>query len=212
MWTWLGRILGWAGDTIGGPVVTLIHDLIHGVWGWLSTLFGNVGLSWTTMFKAGAWLHRALENLGLQQLATVWHIIFTRIPAVVAWAWNHLQRLWIFATAIAKRLEHDVLALIARIGIAIDKALAWVRDHVYVPLHNLLIAAWQWITKRGELVFYYITHPDKLAALLFDSILALLEREAWAVGSKLGKFFLSLVTHNLRRFILLLEDILMAVL
>jgi hypothetical protein len=71
---------------------------------------------------------------------------------------------------------------------------------------------YHWINKEGREVFYYITHPAKLVDLIWDDILAKLEREAWTVGERLGKFFMSLILHNLKRFMLLLEDILHAAL
>ncbi len=212
MWGWLGKVFSWANGVIGGDIVGFIHDLIHGVWGWLSTLFGNVGKAWHEMFNAGGWIHAALGHFGLESLATVWDIIFKRIPAILRWAWKHIQILWHFATRIALRLEHDVISLVARIALAVHNALAWVMTHVFIPLKRDILAAWHWITTHGELVFYYITHPDKLAALIFESLLALLEREAWNIGNRLGKFFLSLIIHNVRHFLNLMEDIITAVL
>lgn len=69
-----------------------------------------------------------------------------------------------------------------------------------------------WINKEGRLVYCYITHPSKLAALVFDALIVELERQAWSVGERLGKFFLSLILHNIKRFALLVEDILDAIL
>lgn len=211
MWKWLGTVFGWALTAVGGPDISVLHDVVHGVWGWISRVFGHVGKAWHNMFNAGGWIHLALAHFGLESLAAVWDIIFIRIPRVVSWAWNHLQRLWVFATRIADNLKRAIIDLILRIAVAVHNAIRWVRDHVWVPLKALIDTALKWIRTAGELVFYYITHPDKLAALIFDSLIALLEREAWNIGDKLGKFFLALIVHNLRHFVNLLEDILMAV-
>jgi hypothetical protein len=211
MWGWLGSIFDWATNAVGGTVVPWIRDLIHGVWGWLSTLFGHVGNAWHDMFRAGKWIHLALAHFGLEALATVWDIIFKRLPKIVTWAWDHIQNLWHFATHIYRLLLKWVENLIHRIEVAIHDAIMWVTIHIWRPLKADFLNAWHWITHEGARVFYYITHPDKLAELVFDSLLALLERESWAVSAKLGKFFLALIHHNLKRFVLLIEDILMAV-
>jgi len=42
-------------------------------------------------------------------------------------------------------------------------------------------------------------------------LLAQLERDAWKIGRLLGKFFLGLIVHNLKMFVIVIEDILMAV-
>jgi hypothetical protein len=72
--------------------------------------------------------------------------------------------------------------------------------------------AYRWINHEGWLVYHYLSHPSLLVDLLWDHIIVKLEKEAWNVADRLGRFFASLFIRNLRHFLLLMEDILHAVL
>jgi len=69
-----------------------------------------------------------------------------------------------------------------------------------------------WINKEGYEVYYYISHPDKLAGLVVEGVIATAESDAFAYGEKLGKFFAGLIKAHLKDFITMIEDILDAVL
>jgi hypothetical protein len=69
-----------------------------------------------------------------------------------------------------------------------------------------------WINKEGHIVYYYISHPDKLATLVIDGVIAQLEADTMANAEKLGKFFLSLIMKHLPALLKVIEDILDAVL
>lgn len=212
MWQWLANVTGWGILNIGGDVTRWVRDLIHGVFGWLTSAFGHVGDAWHDIFGSASAIWLSVEHFGLANLAVLWHIINKQIPRVFEWAFNHFKQLLDFANRIWRDLNLWVKQLIARIEQAVANALKWVRDHVWVPLKAFIDGILKWIHDRGEVLWFYITHPDKLASLIFDALIALLERTAWDVGGKLGKFFLALIIHNLRHFVSLIEDILMAVL
>ena len=211
MWQWLGSIFGWGAVNIGGNIITWIRDLIHGIWGWLSALFGNIRDAWHEFWQAIKALYRSASNLDLVNYLTFWHILFRSIPEVISWAQRQLRSLTAFADRIWRDLVQAVASLIARIERAVADLTAWVVSHVWTPLYKFFLAAWHWITHEGTLVYYYITHPDKLVLLIAGSLISWLEQNAWNLGALLGKFFLSLITRNLKRFALLIEDIILAV-
>lgn len=94
----------------------------------------------------------------------------------------------------------------------IDAVRSWVINDIWKPLDRSLLAAWHWIGHEGSILWFYITHPEKLVDLIWEAIIVRLERDAWSLGQRLGTFFFALIWHNLKRAVLLLEDILTAVL
>jgi len=88
----------------------------------------------------------------------------------------------------------------------------WVVRDIWGPLKRFLDMTWCDLLKWGYTAWYYITHPDKLAALIFWYIVSLLEVNAWEAAKLLGTFVTALFLHNIRRVALLLEDIISAVL
>lgn len=85
--------------------------------------------------------------------------------------------------------------------------IAWVTKHILDPL----IGAVKWIAHEGSIIWHYISHPADLVDLIFDPLIAKIEAEAWDIGGKLGKFFLSLIIKNVAQFARLIEDIIDAV-
>lgn len=69
-----------------------------------------------------------------------------------------------------------------------------------------------WIPHYAIYAWWWITHPDKLAARLGWHIVSWIERESWAVAGRLGKFTLHLITRNARHVAALMEEIVTAVL
>lgn len=211
MFGWIDRIFNWGTANIGGAIIAWVRDFVRGVWGFIDTLFGHVGDAWHEIYMSGVRLVHGMETLGGDVYDALFRLFRIALPNLMAWIVRQITRIVNDILSLANRLATDVINLTKRIVHDVAAALQWVIVHVYDPLARDFLRAWNWITTRGEEVFYYISHPDKLAALIFDNLLALLEREAWSVGNKLGSFFLSLVIHNLQRFVTLLEDILMAV-
>lgn len=83
----------------------------------------------------------------------------------------------------------------------------WVLKNVWEPLYNRVSGILHWITNEGAFVYYLLTHPDKLVALLskwlWASYLDLLRRYGKVIGHWL--------VHSLRGlagpFMTVLEDI-----
>jgi hypothetical protein len=69
-----------------------------------------------------------------------------------------------------------------------------------------------WVPHFAMTAWWWVTHPDQLALVLFWWTLHYLERFAWTAAQYLGEFALALVMRNLRRFLHLAEEILAAVL
>jgi hypothetical protein len=211
MFGWIDRAWQWATHNLGGDVVSWVRDLVHGIWSVLQTIFGNVADAWHVAWNAVNGLWRAAGKFASEVWGAFYHLYQIIIPAIVRWAKRELLSLskfidhvWSWAVKEVEKIYHWIAHEIATL-------IKWVMVHIWDPLFKSIELAWKWIFHEGKILWYYITHPDKLVALIFDSLVAELESQAWKVGGLLGKFFLALVVHNLRKFVLLLEDILMAV-
>jgi hypothetical protein len=144
MFGWIDRVWHSATGKIDSTIANWVHGLIHGLYSFLSLIFGPVGDAWSQLSK-------------------------------------------------------DVYD--------------WLKEHAdwTITVAHAIEDAYRWINKEGYEVYHYISHPSLLVDLLWDANVAKLETEAWDVGEKLGKFFLSLIYKNLKKFVLLIEDIFDAV-
>lgn len=81
-----------------------------------------------------------------------------------------------------------------------------------IAVVNRISDIYQWINKEGYLVYYYITHPDKLLILAVSGVSTLAAGDALAIVDKLGVFTVRLVMHNLEKLIKVAEDVIDAIL
>jgi hypothetical protein len=168
MFAWIGRVFSAGARDVSTFALNLMHVAIRGLYGFLHTIFGDVGDAWSVLFKAANTLATRLDAFGNEVVNTFFHIIKVWIPGYTK----------------------------------------WIGKHVYSPL----ISAIRWIGKEGAEVYHYISHPTSLAALLGYPIVAWLESNAWNVAEKLGEFFAHLFMRNVKRFMILMEDIIHAAL
>lgn len=197
---------------IDATVAGWVRDLVNGLYSFLHLVFTAEGRAWADLVHTALWVGRDLTSFFGSVYRKLFQIIRQTIPAII----TEYRRLVDAATKFIQSVLSYVISEIARVTRYIDSlingAINWVIVHVYDPLARDIATAWQWITTSGRKVLYYIEHPDALAELIFDAMIAVLEREAWTVADKLGRFFLALVAKNMLRFAALIEDILDAIL
>ena len=211
MFGWITRIWQWGVSNVGDPVASWTRDFIHGVFGWLDTMFGHIGDAWHVMWLSSFAVDIASGNFGMAIADAFGRLFKIAIPRLIAWADRELKSLGIDLSKLTDWIVKRIEQIVARIVHDITQLARWVTVHIYDPLARDFLQAWHWITHEGALVFDIITHPDKLVNLIWDALTGKLEAEAWNIGDRLGKFFLSLIIHNIRKFALLMEDIIMAV-
>lgn len=126
---------------------------------------------------------------------------------ITQWVYSLVNGLWHYLASIFSPVSaawHDFTAGISRIKTLLTafgvQVVARIKD------------VYDWINKEGYEVYYYISHPDKLASLVIDGIVAQAEADAFATAEKLGKFFGALIYKHLDAFLKMLEDILDAIL
>jgi hypothetical protein len=133
------------------------------------------------------------------------HAVFADIIGAWNWFYSSTKDLW---AGLGHFFDEVARAFIFLWRHWIPSLWKWIFVHLLKPL----LDAWKWISHEGATLWHYITHPDLLAAYLYDHIIRRLEQLAWQTARKLGTFFLALIIHNLRQFLVLIEDIIHAVL
>jgi len=212
VWTWLKNVIGAGAHVIDETIRQWVSDLINGVFGFLHTVFGLVGRAWRDLFNAARWIYTGIVHLAIETYADFYHILRVVIPDVIKWADQFIHRVWRYAIDVFQWtvrqfewVKHWVLALLADLR-------RWVIRDVWDPIWHTLAPAWHWITHEGIALWHLVTHPGLLVDWIWLHLLAKIEREAWDAGRVLGRFFLSLVFHNFKRFAVLMEDIFDAIL
>jgi hypothetical protein len=209
---WLIRAIGGAAGVIDDAIRRWVGALISGVFGFVHTVLGLVGSAWNDMFSASAWLWGACGRFAYECYAKFFHILRIVIPDVIRWADKFIHGVWTYAINVFHyairefdRLRHDIAHWL-------DNLRHWVVIDVWDPLFKSLLKAWHWITHEGATLWYFLTHIEKLVDRFWNALLAKIEHEAWTAGRLLGRFFISLIFHHVRQFVILLEDILNAIL
>src|SRR5215469_5700971 len=212
MWSWLSSMWSSVFGRISDTIRNWVIDVINGVYGYYHFIDTLIRDAWHDVAVTSYWLWRNLDGIARSIYIRLWQIIRQAIPAII----NEYRALYRDAinlgTWVYNTLRTAVDDAIRFAQSVYNSAINWVIQNVWNPLYNSLLTAFKWITERGETLWYYITHPDALVSLIFDALIALLEREAWSVADRLGKFFAALIVKNLTQFVILIEDILDAIL
>lgn len=212
MWGWIRRAYDSVAGKIDDTVRHWVHDLINGVYGFIHTVFHYVAAAWVTLWHDVYDTVIHVARFMQQAEGAIWDLWFHILPHIVRWAWHEIlvgvaftRAVWHWTAVEFDRLRHDIAHWL-------DDLRRWVIQDIWAPIWRTLGPAWHWITHEGDTLWHYLTHPAELVDLLWDYLLAKMEREAWRAGKILGRFFLALIVHNMRTFALLLEDILNAIL
>jgi hypothetical protein len=193
-------------------VIGFVRDTFTAFHGYWHTVASNSINAWQVFTRDTLLFIQALQRFMLAQYAANVLIIKRLIPNVVTaiTALSRKEAKDIQDTI--KVLRHDIAAGDAKEHSYARGILVWVVLHVLLFLFNILRTAVTWIASRGDSMWHYFTHLDEFALLLFWHIITSLETLAWDAGARLGKFFLSLIVHNLTRFVTLVESIVDAIL
>lgn len=212
MFGWIHRAWQWAVGAVGDPVASFVRDMIHGVFGFLHTIFGHVIDAWPDLWHMFRNVWHEIDKFGTWVGHLFRYLYHVWIPQIVRWirrlitqVIHDLMALYHWAVREFARFRHWVAALF-------DAFRYWVINNIWKPLYKSLLAAWHWIDHEGSVLWFYITHPAKLVDLIWEALIERLERDAWSLGHRLGTFFFALIYHNLKRAVLLAEDILNSVL
>lgn len=212
MWGWITKLFDSVAGAIDETVRRWVHDLIAGLYGFLHTIFGNVVKGWEYFWNAARNLRAGLNRLADEAWQTFYHLYRFVVPTIIKWAELYFATLRKFTLEVWQWAERTAAALIARIIATARDLQKWVVNDIWNPIWHILTQAWDWILHEGATAWHYITHPADLVDLIWENLIIKLEKESWNVGARLGRFSISLIVHNLRTFVLLVEDIIDAIL
>jgi hypothetical protein len=211
-------VFGWLKSIYNGAIGKLsdverwIVGAINAVYSFFNGLIQQVWIAIQAVGYAIQWYVRILSET-LNSLNTLAEYILTKvIPSVVSWATNELAKLRNFAVGVYNWAVSQIRLLGTVLLAEIQKVVQWVLRNVWDPLYNLIKGILHWITNEGAYVYYLLTHPDKLAALLGKYILG-----SWiALGQRYAKPFVKWLVHNMLSQASwlggLLEDIIVSIL
>lgn len=135
-------------------------------------------------------------------------IVDVIIHNVIVWVQRIWNDLYNYAHGVYETLVSWVDFLRHAIAVGLDDLRSWVINDVWNPLFNGLRDAINWITHEGAFVYYLLTHPDKLAALLgrylWSAYLSLLK----TFGKVIGQWLLHSMRDLAGPFFDILETIL----
>lgn len=211
MWNWITRVLGGAVGVVDETIRRWVGGLISGVFGFIHAVFHLVGGAYDDVLNGTEWLAAEVASFVREVYGKFQWIVHIALQDIIRWADNFIRLVLRYAEDVYRIVLHEFDLLRHDIAHWLDDLRHWVITDIWDPIVRVLDVAYHWVTHEGALVYHYITHPADLIDLLWEALLVKIEREAWNIGKLLGRFFLSLIIHNLKMFVLLLEDIVDAV-
>lgn len=182
------------------------------LYAYLHTVFGHVIGGWKNLTEACLGLLTRMSEFMFAQ----WAFDVLVVKHLIPWLAN-----WIAWLGARVRSElNQVVVMLRREYKAGDAAqhsytrsvFLWILIHVLAFLYGLVKRLFGWIDGIGATMWHYFTHLAEFAELLFMFLVTALEKHAWDIAPRLGKFFLALIVRNVVRFATLVEDIVDAVL
>lgn len=196
-------------DQIGeafSPVVELGEEVIEGaeaawnalvtVWRFLQHAGGVLDVAWDWIVHGVEWAAQQAEQLAEETYRTIAHLLTRTLPELAEWVYRH-SILWAWREI--ERLARRVFAFIRHVIHWAERKLHHLYELAAHWVHRLYRwaqhAVW-WVEHRAHRVWFLLTHPDKLALMLAQHIIA--PAFAWMLryGSKLA---VRLLKHELRR-------------
>lgn len=185
---------------------------LHGIAGIIHTIFGNVNGAWAELTHALWSAMDAVRNGIRYAYHGLWWIIRKGLPGLLTWAVKEFDRVWHWFTVITARMTCDILNALHLAEHYATSLWQWAYRHVIAPIEHSLSSAWNWIRNRGETVWFYITHPGKLADLILPELAGAIVRASDKVLTDLGIILFALLLRNIKRVLHIIEDVIVAVL
>ena len=192
-------MFGWLKDLYNGAngVLSTIERWIVGALNAVYSYFsGLVSQLWSGLQNLANAIDRYVKYLeqAIYSIYTLAQWIITKgIPQLANWALNELSKLYDYARSVYRWAVSELARLEKWAQGELNKVIQWVIHHIWEPLYNAVTNAIRWIEREGAFVYYLLTHPDKLAALLAQYVLS-----QWMnLGKRFAKPFVRWLVHNI---------------
>lgn len=149
-------------------------------------------------------------------IVSVYHyavaIVDVVIHNVIVWVQRIWNDLYSYAHGVYETLVSWVDFLKHAIAVGLDDLRRFVINDVWNPLYHGLTDALRWITHEGAYVYYLLTHPDKLVALIGHYLWAAWIQLLKTYGRIIGQWLLHSMRDLAGPFLDILETILSGIL
>lgn len=180
-----------------GGVLSSVEKWIVGALNTVYSYFDNlISQLWTGLQRLANALNNYVYKLeqSLYSLYTLAQWIITKgIPQLANWALNELGRLRDYARSIYDWAVKQLAYLEAWAQGELNRLLQWVLRNVWDPLWSAITNVIKWIEHEGAFVYYLLTHPDKLAAVLAQYVLS----QVMNLGRRFARPFIKWLMHNM---------------
>lgn len=162
-------------------VYSFFDQLINQLWGAIDWLIGELNSAIGQIYQYALSLYHLI----------MW-VIQTGIPQLARWAQNELGKLWNYLGGLVSWAEAQLAAVGRWVLGELNQLVDWVIRNIWDPLYNAVSYAIRWIGREGAFVYYLLTHPDQLAAILGRYLLG-----SWmGLGRKYAKPFVRWILHT----------------
>lgn len=187
---WIHKVLHKARGHVGRQVHHLIYTLVHGAIGHIIAIFNQTRKGWRYLARRTYDFEHHLWHLGQEIDDALHYAICVLARDMAHWIIREIVYAWTGLRVLAKdtrRLDDYLKHLIHSL---IDDVRDWALRHIWDPLWAWVQQLIAWAKDWAFTAWYYITHPEKLAALLFWYLIAYLERHIVDVIERVGEWAL----------------------
>lgn len=212
MFNWLWNTIYGSGQRIANSILNLIHEVVNGLMGALGAIYGALWGAWWDMLWAASALVGIVEWFCRPVMYAIWDInreIADYLYPII----NGLKRRIINGlAALETKVAGWVKEAVTSATNAVNWLLSWVVRNVWTPVKAWVDDLYRKMSAWAYTAYFYVTHPDALARVIFWALWGVFTENAWAVGEVLGEWFLRLVLANVVRSARLVETIIADVL
>lgn len=191
-------MFGWLKDLYNGLVADL-NSVQKWIVGAINAVYSFFNQLINQLWGALGWLENALNSFVKQiydYALYLYHLILwviqVGIPQVATWAQHELGKLWNYLGGLVNWALSQLDALARWAQSELNRLADWVVRNIYDPLYNAITGAIRWIEREGAFVYYLLTHPDQLAAIIGRYLLG-----AWmGLGRRYAKPFVRWILHT----------------
>lgn len=212
MLDWLYNTVYTLYGRLPGSVKDLINSALRGILGALNAVAGNMWTVWWDMVA----MAQSLPGIVKWAFNGIYHALDWLLNVEIAHIWNLLQPLWLQVQKLTKKVVELIAQAIADVTAKVwrwvQDTITWVNQHVWLPLWGWVQDLYDKMTRWAYTAWFYVTHPDALAEVLFWSLWGVFTRNALTVSRSIGEWALRMVLQNAVTGVKLVEQIITDVL
>lgn len=206
--------LGWftgAASNLWNEIVSFVWGVVHGVIGWLEGLFGIVSAAWGYFEEAIDFVAHYIEQFAGAAAHFISDLVNHVLPSLWRWIEHAVSSVWHSVKEVVKWAAGRIAHAVNLAEHLVSAAMKWVLQHVWHPLMGFVQDIYSKLRKWALAAWQLLTHPIKLAEIIFWPLWYVFEQLAPKVARRIGKWVAELVLHSLIKMVGVVEDILAAV-